>query len=570
MPGFSKLWIWVAGLLVVVGCGGGGGQKATPPSQPQAPVLLAKTEADPVDFDKMTLSWSYTAPALPDGYKLEYQIDGSGYQLLASDLIPPSVEALYLTFDPSTPECHTFGFRLSAMRGTTALAQSETSYRRSLRPVWNPSLDPRPECDAILATWQKDPSSIATGFLVERNEGLGGWVPVPSGVDGVDGVWPGCWDFSCLEGKEYTYRIYPTLGSERGMPRTAKVNMPMKAPDHLSASAAAPGFKVNWLNRSTTATDLKIYRATLASVEASWSDPVLVGTVPATATTFLDASPPSAARVAYQVAATRSNWPVASSAWCLTGGPSTLDGLGMSRANLTLPFVPLGRETDGGWLGIVPLWNAPRYAMRIEHIPAVPGYPMGIPLTFGSLDYPTISLSSRLGANGTLDLQLTEEVGSFGRLNSHVMRFAGGTWKSRSFHSDQGLSLLRGGFSPDGVLQCFTYNSSFQAGQLRMEADGSVTQGLVPDLPPGGKWGPFWTPSGVWIALTQDRNGWYLASRSLEGAWTFRPLTSLDPATHSDMDCRGVRVDSSGVLHALFANALTDGFQTMSVLIQID
>lgn len=556
-----KLLMAMAGLVVLVGCGGGGGGQSSSPPAPQTPTLTLRAQPDESNFDKLTLTWRYSASVVADGFQLEYQVDGSAYQPLLSELIPQIADTLYLTFDSTTPECHTFGFRLSAMRGMTALAQSEVVYRRSLRPVWNPALEVWPERDAVLATWRKDPSSIATGFVVERNDGLSGWLAVPGGVDGGDKIEIGCWDFSREEGRAYTYRIIPTLGTERGMATKVNVSMPTKGPDRLSASASGAGIRVGWTNRSTTATEVKVYRAFQGALESAWSEPVLVATLPATATSFQDAAPPQGIRLAYQVVATLPNWPSTPSAWCLAGGPTTVDGLGMSRSSPVLSWNPMARDADGAWLGLASLWGGPRYAKRIERFPNAAGYPMDVPLSFGNQDYPTHTASSQLWPDGTFDLQVTEQVGSFGALNIQVMRQSGGTWARRAFHADQGLLLGGGGFSRDGVFQAFTYLEGIKQGQFRFEPDGTVVQGLVPNLPIGGKWGPFPTPSGAWVALAQDQTGWYLASRGLDGLWTFRLLPAIDPATYKAMDCLAVQADANGELHVLFANKISGGFR---------
>lgn len=560
MGRFARLHGWLAGLLLWVGCGGGGGTVSSPPT-PQPPTIQLQVQPDATNFDKVTLTWTYSSAAVADGFRLEFQVDGSGFQPMLTDLIPQAVEGLYITFDPATPECHTFSFRLSAMRGANVLAHAEADYRRSLRPVWSASLTPRSEREAIVVTWEKNPHSIATGYVVERNDGISGWVAVTSPVESGQSPTLGCWDLGRQEGQPYTYRIIPTLGSERGMPTRVSVQMPTWAPDHLVATPSGPGFQLSWSNRSTSAYEVRVYRATLPSLGGFWSDPVLVATLPVPASGYLDAAPPVAARLAYQVVAAQPNWPATPSEWCLAGGVTTLDGLGLARTPLILPFAPLARGGDGGWLGLVSWWDSPTCAMRLERVPAVTGFATDIPLTYGSLNYPTQAVSSQLWPDGTFDLQVTEQVGSMGALNSQVLRWTGGAWTRHAFHSDQGLALGGGGFARDGVLQAFTYNASFEQGQFRMEPTGAVTQGLVPDLPRGAKWGPYAAPAGGWIALTQDSAGWYLGTRAPDGTWSFRLLAALDIATHGFMDCRDVQVDSTGALYALFANSLAEGFE---------
>lgn len=543
--------VWMIGMLGLFCCGGGSrASSSTGPAPQTSPTISLTAVADPVDFDKFTLAWS--AQGSPDGYQLAYQIDGGGYEPMHTDMIPTTVNLVEITFDSATPERLTFGFRISAMKGGQVQAQTETSYRRSLRPAQGFSLTPKPEKGTILASWTKASESVATGFILERGTRGGDWTTLDPPLVSPGGDYSS-WDSSRAEGEAHSYRVVPTFGSERGMPVLATTQMPPKAPTALVASPSGQGFQLSWVNQSQVATSIRINRVSQEVGQVGWSAPLQLGVLPSTATTFLDPAPPSNARWAYQVVAVREGFTPAPSRWCLAGGPGLLADLGMARTTLSLPFAPLARGGDGAWYGIFTLFGPTQVFMWTETVPFLHGFSVPVPLSLGLLSYPTHTFSAQAGGAGTVDLRVTESTGSFGAMNTQVLRFSGGTWQRHAHASPQGLSLGSGRFASDGSFRAFAYDSAFQAGLFQMLPDGTATTQFTPGMPRGERWGPFETPSGNLVTLHQDSVGWYQGVRTPGGNWSFHLLSGADPAVLRPFSCRGVQVDAQGVLHAIFA-----------------
>lgn len=557
----SLQWIttgWAALVLGLapLGCGGGGGGASAPPPAVVQPVSMQVTATpDPLDFNQVFLA--LVLPPGTDGIRIEFQVDGGAFQSLGDIPAPPT--ELSLVFDPATPERHTFGFRVTALRATSVLAQAEVSHRRSLKPALNLSTNPKPLTRAMGISWEKDSTSVATGFLLERQEAAGAWTLVGPGTQEIQATPFSAWDLSPLIEGEATYRVVPTYGDERGMPMAIGTRMPLLPPDQLSLSPAPTGRTLSWVNRSALATAQAIYRSSFGPTDLTWTTPVLLGQVGATSTSYLDPASPAEGRVAYQVVALSSTDQTASN-WCLGGGPSGLPDLGLTRIPVTVSFYPILRDFDGAWLG--PRWPEDlALPSRLERFPAAPGFPLSIPPVTGGR-YSSWSFSAALSSAGVLDLQASESAGSsFGAVALHGFRRASGTWTSRTFFRDSGLSLGSSGFLADGSILSFTVDSAWNRGMVRLALDGTAT--LEADPYPGiqmlGTSRPVGIPTGEGLSLVRMNSGWMLGVRSLTGSWTLQPLPEMDPAVAGQGSLMDLTADETGALHALFSTWVLGG-----------
>jgi hypothetical protein len=467
-----------------------------------------------------------------------------------------------MVFDPATPERHTFGFRVTALHASAVIAQAETSYRRSLRPALYPSSDPRPASGAMGITWGKDATSVATGFVLERQMETGAWAFVASGAQKYQGSDFSAWDLSPVAEGEASYRVVPTFGDERGMPMILKTRMPLLPPDQLSTVPAASGRTLSWVNQSRLATTLTIYRSTWGPTDPTWTAPVLLGQVPATATSYPDPTSPATGHVAYQVFALLPGTGETGSNWCLAGGSSSLPDFGLARSLSVLPFYPLLRDLDGAWMGFQRAEDS-SIPPRLARTPTTPGFPLTIPFLVGGM-YPSWDVAAALAPSGVLDLQLIESgPPSFGPVAIHGFRRSSGTWTSRSFTRDSGLAFWAGGFLADGTILAFNVDSNGQRGLLRLGLDGTAT--LESDLFPAGVvrslTPPSGTPTGDSLTLIQGGSSWMLGVRSATGSWSLQAIPELDPAIFGDGSLRSVLVDATGTLHALFASPILDGYR---------
>jgi len=513
---------------------------------------------DAVDFNKASLAWNL--PATSDGVQIEVQVDGAGYQSLAN--LPMGTSDLTVVFDPATPERHTFGFRVTALHISSVIAQAEASYRRSLRPALYPSSNPKPTSGAMGITWDKDATSVASGFVLERQSDTGAWMFAAQGAQAYQGSHFSAWDLSPVAEGEASYRIVPTFGDERGMPVVLRPRMPLLPPDQLAAAPAASGRRLSWVNQSRLATTLSIYRCAWGPADLTWTTPVLLGQVPATETGYSDPSSPATGRVAYQVVASLPGTGQTESNWCLAGGPSSLPDLGLTRSLPVLPFRPLLRDLDGAWMGFQ-LAEDPAIPPRLMRTAAAAGFPLTVPFLVGGM-YPSWSVAATLAPSGVLDLQMIESgPPSFGPVAVHGFRRSSSGWTSRTFTQASGLSFWSGGFLVDGTILAFSVDSNWQRGMLRLGLDGTAT--LDSDLfvgmtvrfmsPPAG------TPTGECLTLIKGASDWVLGIRSTAGSWSLQAIPELDPAIFGDGTCRSVLLDATGTLHALFVSPVLGGYR---------
>lgn len=555
----SAGWVALALGVALMGCGGGGGgTSAPPPAVPQPAPMQVTATPDAVDFNKASLSWNL--PAASDGVRIEFQMDGAGYQSLAN--LPMGTSDVTVLFDPATPERHTFGFRVTALHANSVIAQAEASYRRSLRPALYPSSNPKPASGAMGITWDKDATSVATGFLLERQADTGAWMFVAQGTPDYLGSHFSAWDLSPVAEGEAGYRIVPTFGDERGMPLTLRPRMPLLPPDQLAAAPAASGRTLTWVNQSRLATTLSIYRCTWGPADLTWTTPVLLAEIPATETGYPDPTSPTTGRVAYQIFASLPGTSPTGSNWCLAGGPSSLPDLGLMRSLPVLPSRPLLRDLDGAWMGFQ-MAEDPAIPPRLVRTPAAAGFPLTVPFLVGGM-YPAWTVAASLASSGTLDMQMIESgPPSFGPVAVHGFRRSSNGWTSRTFTQASGLSFVAGGFMADGTILAFSVDSNWQRGMLRLALDGTATLDSDPLSgmnvlflsPPAG------TPTGECLTLALGGSGWALGIRSTAGSWTLQAIPELDPAIFGYGTCKNVLVDATGTLHALFASPILGGYR---------
>lgn len=553
----GALGVLVCLTLGILGCGGGGGAQAAAPVPPPVTIGLTATP-DRTDFDRVVLTWM-----LPQGtetLRLEYRLEDGAYQGLADP--PISSERLILTFAPGSPELMTFGFRLTALKAGQPLAQAETTYRRTLRPAQDTTWTTALAGEAVGFQWAKDPTSVATGFLLERMSETGGWTTVAPAVQvGTSRFVAGDMDAS-KEG-DIPYRVVPTYGSERGLAPVIVAAKPMRAPVDLSASPSGPGWDLSWTNRSKLATGLRVYRSDLPSGTLNWKEPVLLAELGPTQSRFQDPAPPEGTRVAYRVASVPPNpkgWESAS-AWCLPGGSDRLESLGLTRRPLALPWFPLTRDLGGGWVGTrgAAMKGLPS---QLTRIPDLPGFSLQLP-SLNPEFYASPVYCAFPGPDGALDVGMVDSTGSTSSPLVVVgARWSAGAWRVRTFSISEGLSASRLGFGQDGTAMAATVDASWRRGFLRLAMDGSITQDLDPFSgriarymsPPRG------TPTGEALVLVRFQNAWSLAIRAKEGTWTLQNLQEVDPA-YQEYSCMDTTVDLAGNLHALFALTGPGGFR---------
>ncbi len=278
---------------LTISCGGGGtpATPAAPPEVPPAPTAL--TLAPGPGIDQVTLQWTPVPSVL--GYLLEAKAGEGPFEPLnnAANLIPAAQNQVLVTFAPNAPELTEFQFRLKSYKRTTPSGPSnEVSFFRTLNRPSAPSPYSDPVADTITLNWYSN-SSLATGTLIERvrcdinGAPLESWVSLPL----LHGIQSEYVDSDLQEGTRYAYRATNTAGAVQGPASVESIRVitaPLFRLESFACTPASGGFILRWVNRSTTADRISIYRY---PGPGGGSDPL--AQLPGDATSFEDPDLPA-------------------------------------------------------------------------------------------------------------------------------------------------------------------------------------------------------------------------------------------------------------------------------------
>lgn len=531
----------IALCLLVLGCGGGG-----TPTQIKPGIFRAIQDSG--DFNAVHLEWE-NIPR-PDSFRLQARLDGAGYQGGWAELPGGTTQAgVFLRDD--LPELTLIWFRLTRIVNGQPLEAYEASFQRTMRAASLIGVDFDPEGGTVGLRWKPEPPSIATQFKVERKADAGPWEPIGEVTTmDPDGSYSKT-DSGLLDGIRYLYRVMPFSGSITGQAVQATCTTPVFAPvDLVVTRAGSQGPVLNWVNKSRTASGVRILRKDWAA--GAWGQEVVVGTVANSTSSFQDIGLVTADRLAYRVEAVKDQNLLSSSAWALWGGQNSLPELGLERGYLTLPDYPLLRDFEGAWIGAKYTWGHGPTKVQLLRTPAAPGFPLNLAFPAGSEYYTVLSLKLASSGPGSLDVAAVESVGSSFPINVQLHHARGGTWTHRAPEPRSGVLDIRGSFGGNGEFSARELKTDQTYGFLSIGPDGTLQQ---EDLPFAST-----TIVGLWplpdrsiLGLALSSAGWGTIRRVDEGNWTTEPVAGL---TYSELDrlvLETSMVDLQGTLHALYS-----------------
>lgn len=549
-------WILVTLLALSWACGGGGGGGSVqPPSESNNLAFAASTLAE--DFNQVELTWSVTRP--PEAFRLEIRLDGDPYSPGNSVEVPGNTRGALITFDDDLPEMSVIWFRLSTLQGGQPLKSMETSVRRTMRPVQLTSLEYLPRKGSVVIAWTTDPRSSATKFKVERMVGSAPWAQVGE----VQGAEPHT-EFSfenggCEDGTDYRYRVSPLADQVVGFPMVATITTPILPPQNLEVTQrSAEGTTLTWQNQSKGAVFIRVIRQEwLADVHA-WGPEQILGTLPSSITGYSDPVASQTSVLAYRVEAGRDENLRSSSNWTLTGGPTDMPTLGLSRRYLSFPFRPLYRDTDDGWIGAGYSYRLGPTEIRILRSPEAPGFPLDLAFSRGETAYNQVDLTFGSSKPGKLFVATVETAGSLDPLTLTLHHASVGNWVHQAPKVLTDASALQGGFGEGGEYSAFVLRKDWSAGFLGVTKDGIEVQDGAPTMS-GGRTPPWTLPDGSALALVQQGSEWVTAGRAPEGGWQLNPIEVPTGFDWAGVTVHQVTLDHQGTLHAFLAKAEVSG-----------
>jgi len=475
IPVFRLLGAALAAAIAALGlaCSGGSGA----PSEPPGTIVLFAAKTVDADFNQAALTWLVEPGA--DSLNLEARLDTTDWATLNTSAIPPDTAGVTLFFDDTAPERMTITFRLTSLVKGKVFMQRTATFRRTLKPALNLGIAVDQEWGGVALSWSRAADTVATGFAVETSADGKTWTAVPGApVRDAAGTYhldhPGAG-----EGQDLQIRVVPTAETERGMPLTGTAHLPPLPPDSLAVTTEGSGLRLAWTNRSQGATVIEVRRTTW-NRNGLWTPEATVAILKATDTTYLDSAPPVADRVAYRIAAQRGPELEALSPWAVAGAPTTLAGGTIRRTPLALPFLPLLRDAQGGWVGYRTRWASDPYQTRILRQPQAAGFPLQLTHLRGARDYPTVTFTAATRGPGRLDLALGETTGSFGTCDVRVLHLADGTWSAPLAQAFDGRALGLTTFLGDGSLAGYLLDRSCSARSSPSRRPGPWPRALRP------------------------------------------------------------------------------------------
>lgn len=256
-------------LVGQLGCAGGSGGSSVP-SVP-GPTSLSVSEGPAIN--EITLSWK-PATGTVDGYVLEARLGNGEFTAMndARNLIPASASGLLVDFSSSAPELVDYGFRMKALStGNSSPWSNEAAYQRSLATPRIDNARYLSDAEGIKVSWTTY-SQMADGSKLERapsdanGNPSGNWTVVANS----SGTQTTFSDKAIDELTAYTYRISNTRQGKTG-PASApspSTPTPMFPPGQVRVTPCPGGLQIDWINRSTHATQISIARgATQYSIE---------------------------------------------------------------------------------------------------------------------------------------------------------------------------------------------------------------------------------------------------------------------------------------------------------------
>lgn len=540
-------------LMLLPGCGGGG----APSGNSTAHFLTAEATQDSTSFDVMTLSWA-TNVSVAEGFRLEGKVEGGAYQPLTQGLISLDFRSARITFDPSTPELTNFAFRITAVMQNQDLVQAETTFRRTLRPVYGVTVTHAPNFSGAEVTWSRNSDSRANGFRVEIREPGSAWQVVPGEVALAYGGSLGQWVPELRDGGAYELRVVPTFAGEAGFAWTINTRAPLLAPRALCATPSGGGFRLSWSNVSAGATGLKVVRRVRSAGEGSWGAEVVLATLGPGVSEYVDYAIPPGARYAYRIVATLEGAVDAPSTWMVAGTPSESLGGAFERAGLALGFKPALRDAEGAWIGSTWSWGQSQTRVRLMRSAPAAGFPRTIPFSPGATISDTGSLQLQAMPQGGLRVAGVESINYESPLSLRTLTSVNGAWRENPLHPIEGIGFS-GKWGFDGQYCGGYLTSERRFGFLQTDGLQSPQAELLPAGWTQMSYG-WWDrlPDGRPVGLIRVESGWALAIRSLQGDWSAQSLDGLAKVGSLVWDLRGFQVDSTGRIHAMFTQAPSD------------
>ncbi|NTV74948.1 MAG: hypothetical protein HGA66_12165 [Holophaga sp.] len=244
--------------LVGLSCGGSGGSGGGTPAL-NGPTNLQVTGDLGISS---YLEFSWTAPANKiDGYEFEGALGSGTFTKVGTDLLPAAWTYASASFNLDVvPEDSELRFRMRAVLGTAVspysnVVASPTGLRK---PVFTSTVN---GADGIDLKWTNN-SSVADTLTLER---------------GTSTTWGGTYDWSVISGVSFgttayldnqapestylAYRVTYSKGAKAVQAISSTLSTSLKAPTSLVATPMVEGVSLNWVNRSSGATEVVVMRA---------------------------------------------------------------------------------------------------------------------------------------------------------------------------------------------------------------------------------------------------------------------------------------------------------------------
>jgi hypothetical protein len=263
---------------------------------PGVPAAPSDLEVTHVTATQISLSWTDNSTD-ETGFLLERRIGNGAWIQIAS--LGTNVTGYA---DSGLTAGTLYSYRVRSTNGSGSSAYSNTATTTTLAPPAAPSglSASATSSDSVTLTWS-DNSNNETGFLIERRIGSGSYVQIATVGAGVESYI----DTNVTQSTSYTYRIRATNGvGHSSYSNTASVQTPLSppvAPSGLTATAnSSQEVELLWNDNSNNESGFIIERRIGSGAF------VVIATVGANVTSYIDGTVSAGTDYAYRVRATNS------------------------------------------------------------------------------------------------------------------------------------------------------------------------------------------------------------------------------------------------------------------------